>query len=47
MLKKNCAVGTIRANRLHGCPLSTNKDLEKKGRGEFDYREDILILESL
>ena len=35
-----CAVGTIRANRLHGCPLSSNKDLEKRGRGEFDYRVD-------
>ena len=32
-----CAVGTIQANCLHGCPLSTNKDLEKQGRGEFDY----------
>ena len=38
MSKKICAVGTIRANRLHGCLLSTNKDLEKQGRDEFDYR---------
>ena len=41
MLKKNCAVGTIRVNRLHGCPLSTNKDLEKQGRGQFDDRDQM------
>ena len=34
------AVGTIRANRLHGCPLAANKDLEKQGRGSMDYRTD-------
>ena len=40
MSKKICAVRTIRANCLHGCSMSSNKDLEKKGRGEFDYRVD-------
>jgi len=34
------AVGTIRANRLHNCPLIANKDLEKEGRGSMDYRTD-------
>ncbi|XP_065055887.1 piggyBac transposable element-derived protein 2-like isoform X2 [Rhopilema esculentum] len=34
------AVGTIRANRLQGCPLQSNKDLEKNGRGSMDYRVD-------
>ena len=31
------AAGTIRANRLHNCPLKANKDLEKEGRGSMDY----------
>ena len=30
----------IRANRLHNCPLTSNKDLEKQGRGSMDYRTD-------
>ena len=34
------AVVTIRANRLHNCPLTANKDLEKQGRGSMDYRTD-------
>ena len=34
------AVGTIRANCLQHCPLMTNKDLEKSGRGSLDYRVD-------
>ncbi|XP_067949966.1 piggyBac transposable element-derived protein 3-like [Watersipora subatra] len=34
--------GTVRQNRLKGCPLSDEKTLKKKGRGSFDYRvEDI------
>ena len=39
-LKRNgiLAVGTIRANRLHGCPITSNKELQKEGRGAFDYR---------
>lgn len=41
-LKKNgiLAVGTIRANRTAGCPVMSNKDLEKEGRGALDYRVD-------
>ena len=31
--KNAFAVGTIRANRLLGCPLSANKDLECGGHG--------------
>ena len=35
------AIGTIRANRLQKCPLASNKDLEKEGRGSSDYRVDL------
>ena len=28
------------ANCVHVCPLSNNNDLEKQGRGEFDYCVD-------
>lgn len=34
------AVGTVRANRLAGCPLTSNKDLAKEERGSMDYRVD-------
>ena len=34
------AVGTIRGNRVKGCPLLSNKDIEKCDRGELDYRVD-------
>ena len=34
------AVGTIRSIRTSGCPLSTNKDLEKQDREAMDYRVD-------
>ena len=34
------AVGTVRHNRVSGCPLLPNKDLEKKERGAMDYRVD-------
>ena len=34
------AVGTIRANRLKGCPLQSNKDLERKRSGTMDYKVD-------
>ena len=32
--------GTIRANRLRGCPLQTKKELKKSGRGSLDFRSD-------
>jgi len=32
--------GTVRANRLKGCPLKTEKELKKDGRGSFDYCAD-------
>ena len=35
------AVGTIRANRLQGCPLDSAKDLTKQGRGSYDCRVDL------
>ena len=34
------AVGTIRAYRLKGCELMSEKNLKQKGRGEFDYKSD-------
>ena len=34
------AVGTIPMNRLGGCPVSSNKDLQKNGRGSSHYRTD-------
>ncbi|KAL3219342.1 hypothetical protein MRX96_030487 [Rhipicephalus microplus] len=32
------AIGTIRSNRLQGCPLKTDKVLKKEGRGSMDAR---------
>ncbi|KRZ52079.1 PiggyBac transposable element-derived protein 3 [Trichinella nativa] len=32
--------GTIRANRLRGCPMLFEKDLKSKGRGAYDFRTD-------
>ena len=34
------AIGTIRLNRLRGCPLDANKDLMKNGRDAMDCRCD-------
>ena len=34
------AVGTVRSNRLQGCPLLSNEDLQKSARGASDYRVD-------
>ena len=34
------SLGTVRSNRLLGCPLTPNKELEKKGRGSYDYKVD-------
>ena len=35
------AAGTVRANCLQGCPLLSNKDLLKQGRGSYDYWIDL------
>ena len=41
MLKQGyLSVGTVRSNRTQGCPLTSNKELEKKGRGSYDYKVD-------
>ncbi|KRZ02482.1 Retrovirus-related Pol polyprotein from transposon opus [Trichinella zimbabwensis] len=32
--------GTIRPNRLRGCPLLSEKDLKSKGKGAYDFRTD-------
>ena len=34
------AVGTIRGNRIQGCPLVGNKDIEKGNHGDLDYWVD-------
>lgn len=34
------ATGTIRENRMKGCPLKTNNDMKKTERGSFDYKSD-------
>ncbi|CAB4019574.1 Hypothetical predicted protein [Paramuricea clavata] len=34
------ACGTVRDNRLQGCPLQPNKDLNKAGRGAMDFKSD-------
>ena len=34
------ACGTMRANRIQGCPLQTNKDMNKAGRGAIDFKSD-------
>ena len=35
------ATATFRMNHLAGCPLMSDKDLKKEGRGSFDYRIDM------
>lgn len=34
------AVGTVRTNRIHGCPLEDAKVFKSKDRGHSDYRTD-------
>ena len=34
------AVGTTRSDRIAKCPLKTNKEMQKEGRGAMDYRVD-------
>ena len=42
-LKRNgiLSCGTIRPNRLHGCQLSSNKELKESGRGSVDFKSDM------
>lgn len=35
------SVGTVRSNRIAGCPLENYKTMKSKGRGHFDYAVDI------
>ena len=39
-LKKEGLLTVVRSNRLQGCPLLSNKDLQKSPRGASDYRVD-------
>ena len=45
--KKQQSVATLRANRSRGCPIPTEKDLKKEGRGAmsqfFDERSGLII----
>ncbi|XP_068212129.1 piggyBac transposable element-derived protein 3-like [Palaemon carinicauda] len=34
------ATGTVRQNRIKGCPLKTDTDMKKTERGSYDYRSD-------
>lgn len=34
------SLGTVRQNRIQGCPLLTDKDLKKRGRGSYDQRKN-------
>lgn len=49
-LKENMdilALGTLRKNRIEGCPLLSDKDLKKRGRGSYDHRingEGIIVV---
>lgn len=38
-----CFVGTIRQNRLKNCPLTSEEELSKAGRGAFDFKLDTSI----
>ena len=35
------ACGTIRKNRLQGCPLASDKEMKKEGRGSVDFKCDM------
>ena len=39
-LKKEGLLTVVRSNRLQGCPLLSNKDLQKSARGASDYLVD-------
>ncbi|GLV45981.1 hypothetical protein CBL_02931 [Carabus blaptoides fortunei] len=34
------SMGTLRANRIAGCPMETDKVLKNQGRGKYDYKVD-------
>nr|CAH7765407.1 unnamed protein product [Callosobruchus chinensis] len=35
------SLGTLRPNRIGGCPIETDKILTKQGRGSFDFKTDV------
>ena len=34
------SLGTLRSNRIAGCPIETDKVLQKQRRGSFDFKSD-------
>jgi len=36
------SIGTVRPNRLKGCPLPTEKNLKKEGRGAFSEKVGVV-----
>ncbi|KAJ8935865.1 hypothetical protein NQ314_012609 [Rhamnusium bicolor] len=34
------SLGTLRGNRIAGCPIETDKVLKKQGKGKYDYKID-------
>lgn len=38
------ACGTVRENRTGHCPLVSNKEIQKKDRGSYDFRSDGTVL---
>jgi hypothetical protein len=34
------SLGTLRKNRVKGCPVQDDKSLQKCGRGSYDFRMD-------
>lgn len=37
---KILSLGTLRADRIGGCPIDSDKILQKQGRGTYDYKAD-------
>ena len=38
------STATFRTNRLKGCPIASDKELKKEGRGSYDYHSDVIYI---
>lgn len=38
------SLGTLRSNRIEGCPLDSDKELLKRGRDSYDYRSNGTVI---